>query len=211
MANLKDSLKWQNQIMANQLKIIESLQPSINIAQNIVSNIQPTINIAAQINANFEAMRESVKFPNFQIAQHYGKTFNNIANQINIIYSEPISNALRNLKLLQNSYNDFQIDVPEIKFIEITSSFNKFIDDIEISETTIETKDNFVETKESISEPLSVSFDQWLNRIFIIINILLSLSNWIESKDAHYQEEYLKVINEINSNLEQIILLESQE
>lgn len=207
MSTIKEQLEWQNKLVANHLKILESLQPSINAAQNIAKSIQPAVDIANQINASFEPLRRSLKFPNLQIAQQYGELFNNIANQINEVYSEPINNAIRNIELLQNSCGNFKIDIPELKFTEIADSFNEFVDDIELNSSV---NNDLVLEKTKMPKPNSLSWDQKLSMIVSILGFLISLIGLIQSLDNHYQEEYLKVFNKINSNLEQIILLESQ-
>lgn len=206
MATIHDS-EWQNNLINNNLKIFESLQSSIDIAKNITTSIQPAVDIANQINASFEPLRRFLNFPNIQIVKQYSELFNNIANQINEVYSEPINNAIRNIELLQNSCCNFKIDIPELKFTEIADSFNEFVDDIELNSSV---NNDLVLEKPKMQKPNSLSWDQKLSMIVSILGFLISLIGLIQSLDNHYQEEYLKVFNKINSNLEQIILLESQ-
>jgi len=51
MSNIYDSFEFQRKLLANQSKIFESIQPIVNINQNLITNIQPYINIQEMVNA----------------------------------------------------------------------------------------------------------------------------------------------------------------
>lgn len=212
MSSITDSADLQDRLISNQLKFFSTIQPIIGIQEKFVTAIQPTIDISSNIAATINVALDSIQYTidNIQnIAQQYSVTLNNIANKVNRIYFDPLQQIVNNIQYLQNSIQ-LSVDIPELKYGTLLDSFDNFVDTIKIHEVDYEIKEDIVEIQKSISKPSALTWDQWVTLILAILSFLISCATYIDSKDKHYQEEYLKVVDNINSNLEEIISLKSQ-
>ena len=205
MATIDNSFNIQPLSLALDNMVQQSLniQNSMNISMSIALNscLQPAIQTIENINLTSQQFANCID----ALSQQCYDLMDNMSNSITQSFSVLFETISNNMNCIEHSF-----DVSSLNFNEISTSFNNFIDEIETSECNTETQENIIRLKNTVSKPSLETFDQWLNRISIILTILLSLANWVSSQDTYYQDEYLKVLDKLNSNLEQIILLESQ-
>ncbi|MBS5982328.1 MAG: hypothetical protein KIC67_06895 [Clostridium butyricum] len=213
MSNIYDSFEFQRKLLANQSKIFESIQPIVNINQNLITNIQPYINIQEMVNATLQPALEIInknitKF-NYDIFTKQLELFNNI----NLNYSDQIQNALSSLNSLKNSsvnfesinlknsINDFSEYIVEHPF-EINTESNLIID----TDTISEIEQTFADVPTYMETQLeSTNKTDWipiLSFIIALLALLLQIKDSFKPNDS--EEQIIKLLNDINTSISQI-------
>ncbi|WP_321993395.1 hypothetical protein [Clostridium butyricum] len=213
MSNIYDSFEFQRKLLANQSKIFESIQPIVNINQNLITNIQPYINIQEMVNATLQPALEIInknitKF-NYDIFTKQLELFNNI----NLNYSDQIQNALSSLNSLKNSsvnfesinlknsINDFSEYIVEHPF-EINTESNLTID----TDTISEIEQTFADIPTYMETQLeSTNKTDWipiLSFIIALLALLLQIKDSFKPNDS--EEQIIKLLNDINTSISQI-------
>ncbi|BBK75967.1 hypothetical protein [Clostridium butyricum] len=213
MSNIYDSFEFQRKLLANQSKIFESIQPIVNINQNLIANIQPYINIQEMVNATLQPALEIInknitKF-NYDIFTKQLELF----NSINLNYSDQIQNALSSLNSLKNSsvnfesislknsINDFSEYIVEHPF-EINTESNLTID----TDTISEIEQTFADIPTYMETQLeSTNKTDWipiLSFIIALLALLLQIKDSFKPNDS--EEQIIKLLNDINTSISQI-------
>lgn len=213
MSNIYDSFEFQRKLLANQSKIFESIQPIVNINQNLITNIQPYINIQEMVNSTLQPALEIInknitKF-NYDIFTKQLELFNNI----NLNYSDQIQNALSSLNSLKNSsvnfesinlknsINDFSEYIVEHPF-EINTESNLIID----TDTISEIEQTFADVPTYMETQLeSTNKTDWipiLSFIIALLALLLQIKDSFKPNDS--EEQIIKLLNDINTSISQI-------
>lgn len=166
-----------------------SLQPAIEAIENMKLNISEELsNCIAAINQQNHALVENM--------QNLMKEYTNEA------LSSLFESLNSNIETFENSFEDLT-SMPELNYDDIISSFNEFVDYVDVNDSSVDDEAAFLPPEIPASN--TINWGQQLSIILAILSFLLSFATYIESKDTHYQDEYLKVLNNINSNLEVLI------
>lgn len=190
----------------NTQTLLNPLSESISlIIKESISPISESINLmieesTASIRACIDKLISDIDIINAEMST-------NIQNSVSMI----TSSALQDLKIITSTtwdnyptYNcdelyesvDIVSDIIETIDSYDYQYFNDYKSDLELAKKSL----LFSESKE-------INYQQWITTICAILTLVLAFATYL--KPSKYEEESLKVLNSINSNLQQLV--ESQE
>lgn len=207
MATIDDSFNTPilssalDNMIQESFKIQESTNLSLSLAFN--SYLQPAIEAIENMKLNIsEQLSDCIATINQQNHELIENMQNLMQESVNEAFSSLFESLNSNIETFENSFEDLT-SMPELNYNDIISSFSEFIDNVDVNDSSVDDESALLPPEIPASN--TINWGQQLSIILAILSFLLSFATYIESKDTHYQDEYLKVLNNINSNLEMLI------
>lgn len=201
MSNEEKNSNASIALIQQQMKSIsESLVPIIAT----FNSFKPVLDSINEINKQFSlSIRENVSIPMNAIVKEFNEVNIKIIKEANNSIYQTISKTLNSINKIYPNVNEYDNDIESSEITESLNIISNLIDEnicVEgDSQTTSQTKNELTSIQTSVPSD-KIDWMQYINLVLAIIGLIYAIMSYHKPSN---DEELLKVLNQINSKMEQ--------